>query len=181
MTSPKTKDENAEALASIEPEVRAQALLRLSVSSRTWSGEVLARISWLARFDPDRVVRMMACAALRWAPAESAVPILVRVIRDRSEMASVRAEAMEALSYQPREAVPKAILLFGLRDSSPAVRFFAAYTAGELGAASTKGALERMAETDPGSTRFGRVRTKARIALRRLRLLVRTRRPSPPR
>lgn len=96
------------------------------------------------------MVRMVACSALRWAPAELAVPLLVRVIRDRTELSSVRAEAMEALSYQPPAAVPKAILLFGLRDGSPAVRFFAAYASGELRVPSTKCALERMVENDHG-------------------------------
>ncbi len=157
------------ALASINPDVRARALLRLAASWNTWSDDVLARILWLARSDRNRVVRMVACSALRWAPAELAVPLLVRVIRDRTELSSVRAEAMEALSYQPPAAVPKAILLFGLRDGSPAVRFFAAYASGELRVPSTKCALERMVENDHGTTRFGRVRTKARMALRRLR------------
>lgn len=168
MTVPKDVGKNLEELGSVNPDVRARSLLRLAVAWNTWSDEVLTRILWLARSDTNRAVRMVACAALRWAPPESAVPVLVRVIRDRTELASVRAEAMEALSYQPPAAVPKAILLFGLRDGSPGVRFFAAYAAGELGALSTKRALSRMAESDRGTTRFGRVRSKARMALRRL-------------
>ena len=40
------------------------------------------------------------------APSSVALPALLAVLANKSELASVRQEAMEALAYHPREQVP---------------------------------------------------------------------------
>lgn len=125
-------------------------------------------VAALATSDPDRVVRIMCCHTMKWAPSAIALPALLGVLRNPSELASVRQEAMEALAYHPRERVPEAVVAAGLRDPSPQVRFFAAYTAGELRLSSTRPALRALLENDRASTPFGRVRTAARRALGQL-------------
>lgn len=153
-----------------DPRARIAALLLLATRMATASTATVRKVSKMMHEDPDRVVRIMCCHAFRWAPTDVAVPELVRVFRRTGEFASVRKEAMEALSYHPRSAVPSTVVVAGLSDASSLVRFFAAYTAGELTTVRARRRLQQMAECDNGYTRFGRVRTAAKQALRQLSL-----------
>ncbi|MBK8212177.1 MAG: HEAT repeat domain-containing protein [Myxococcales bacterium] len=155
-------------LSQTDPSKRVRALMTLPTRRRRPSPSAYRLVAALATSDPDRVVRIMCCHTMKWAPSAIALPALLGVLRNPSELASVRQEAMEALAYHPRERVPEAVVAAGLRDPSPQVRFFAAYTAGELRFSSTRPALRALLENDRASTPFGRVRTAARRALGQL-------------
>jgi HEAT repeat protein len=80
-------------------------------------------------------------------------PALARVLSDRTESATVRAYAAEALGHllQGADLVlaeVRAAILAGLRGPEPQVRFWSAFAAGVLGLQETRTHLVYLADTD---------------------------------
>ncbi|MFO0662766.1 MAG: HEAT repeat domain-containing protein [Polyangiaceae bacterium] len=157
-------------LDSASVDARVESLLKLATNFPVRHTDRVIRI---ALRDRSRVVRIMACHALRWG-SPKAIATLAKIGGSLDEHVSVRAEAIEALSYHDAKMVPISLLLRALRDDAPIVRFFAAYSLGELGIVRATPALELVAERDKGRTRFGTVSKAANAALKQIAAFTRT-------
>jgi HEAT repeat protein len=88
-----------------------------------------------------------AAWVLGWLGLSNTVPSLRATALNPHLEVTVRGHATEALGVmQAREAVPDLITL--LSDSSPELRYWAAYALGQIGDSVSIPALERMASTD---------------------------------
>jgi len=106
---------------------------------------------------------------------------LLAALTDGTEEPTVRGQAAEALAwhYLMRGRCPVvAPLLATLDDSSPEVRFWAAYALGIIGAHDALPALERLAATDHATVPFGAVGEEAVHAITTIH--ARRRRAHPP-
>jgi HEAT repeat protein len=88
---------------------------------------------------------MSAAYALGLLGGAKAISALREVLANHREDASVRGQAAESLCFA-NEAVPD--LIAALKDQSPDVRFWSAYSLGLLGSESALAELERLASSD---------------------------------
>jgi HEAT repeat protein len=126
-------------------------------------------------FDPVASVRFAAAHALGFFGAERSASRLRDLVADREEAIAVRGAAAEALgNLRDHDAIP--VLMRGLHDRSPSVRFWCAYSLGELHAVSAVSALRRAASAERAWLRtWGSVRQE----MLRVAELVERRRPVP--
>jgi HEAT repeat protein len=88
-----------------------------------------------------------AAYALGWLSVPETIPAVRAAASNAQLDADVRGHAVEALGVmEAREAVPDLVAL--LSDGSPEVRYWAAYSLGQIGDAAAVPALERMAAED---------------------------------
>jgi HEAT repeat protein len=118
-----------------------------------------------ALIDGDRMKQSAAAWALGGLGLSRSVQTLRTVATNPEADPDVRAHAVEALGMMEAvQAVPDLIAL--LSDASAEIRYWAAYSLGEIGDPVSIPALERIASTDSGSLSHGRsVREEARDAL----------------
>ena len=96
--------------------------------------------------------RAAAAYALGFLGDLKAVDPLVETLGNLEESTEVRAYAAEALGHllqeKPVLADARLAITSGLRDRSPEVRFWCAFSAGVLGLAESRPQLEQMADSD---------------------------------
>lgn len=122
-----------------------------------------------ATYDPSRIVRMNAVAALGIQASSSTIfSRLVEVASDEAEAVSVRSEAIEALGVAEVDVVP--LLRHLLQDKSPQVRYAVIVALGNLHASELSPELSLIAEQDrgrlPGGARVSAIARRTLAALK---------------
>lgn len=140
----------------------AKALMRLRAES---AAPTLVRV--LEQGTPSK--QSAAAYALGWLQVPSTIPALRAAAVDAHLDVEVRGHATEALGVmQAREAVPDLVAL--LSDESPELRYWAAYSLGQIGDPASIPELERVAANDAGVLfRHGSVKQEALEALATIR------------
>lgn len=118
----------------------AKALIRLRAES---SADTLIRI-----LNQGNLSKQAAAAyALGWLNVSDSIPALLAAAVNPHLDENVRGHAIEALgTMHAREAVPELLKL--LSEESPELRYWAAYSLGQIGDPASIPALERMASHD---------------------------------
>jgi HEAT repeat protein len=91
--------------------------------------------------------RAAAAFAIQMVSTPKTVRALERVVKNKSERPRVRGEAAEALAHCHRRE-SHAVLLAGLNDSSKDVRFWSAFSLGEMAETRALPSLRRLTATD---------------------------------
>lgn len=91
--------------------------------------------------------RAAAAFALQMVTSPRTIKALERVVRNKSESSLVRGEAAEALAHCHRKRSHE-VLLAALEDSSKEVRFWCAFSLGEMAEKRALLPLRRLAESD---------------------------------
>jgi HEAT repeats len=91
--------------------------------------------------------RAAAAFALQMVSTPRTVRALESVVRNKSESPRVRGEAAEALAHSHRKT-SHTVLLAGLNDPSKDVRFWCAFSLGEMAEKRALPSLKRLAATD---------------------------------
>lgn len=103
----------------------------------------------------DPIRQAAAAWALGWTGGSGSLPSLREVAADPNRQVDVRAHATEALGVRSdRESVP--VLLDLLLCELPDLRFWAAYSLGQIGDPSALPALERVASNENATTKDNR-------------------------
>ena len=98
---------------------------------------------------PDAEVRKWAAYALGFVGEKVDAVALSAIFADRSEAIDVRAHAGEALGHiGAATAETRDVLIEGLSDPSPEVRFWGAFAVGNYGDAAAIPKLQELVETD---------------------------------
>jgi hypothetical protein len=149
------------ALGSEQAELQAEAASAIGLLP---SDEGVDPLVNRLRGDPVVFVREAAAYGLGLLAVDGALGALVGAMNDRREIPSVRGTAAEALSHFGAEAVEP--LIEALKDDSAEVRFWAAFSLGELGDPGALPELARVASTDTGVVEgWGTVRKEAADAI----------------
>jgi len=123
----------------------------------------------LLKGDSSSDVRFYAIYGLGLLQSDSAVAPILRVLENDSEDPGVRGIAAETLSVFGGEQVIES-LINCLTDRQAEVRYWAAFSLGEMGARSALSGLRRLAETDQSSLSDGRsVHKEAAEAIGKIR------------
>lgn len=159
-----------ELLSDPSEQVREEAALDLGLlaggdmEDDTDRTEAVQRLLNMVDRDPTKSVRLAALHALGMIGSSISTPGLIRVLEDPSEDAEVRADAAEASAHVGDERIVDA-LIDSLSDSSPLVRYSAAYALGEQGDPKAVPSLTELASHDDAETKWGSVASSARRAL----------------
>lgn len=146
-------------LASVDPEVRRDAVMRLGV----WHLPEAARAAAVALGDRDPSVRVAAMQAVLALPVDEAAALLIPLLQDRNEF--VRQEAAYALGRTGSHLAVEPLIEALERDRKSSVRGAAAVALGQIGDDRAAGPLIRALERRFGSRNalgrlFGRTQSE---------------------
>ena len=106
--------------------------------------------------ESSKAVRLAAIHSLGIVSSSLSAAPLISVLQDRNESPDMRADAAEALANVQAEGVVDE-LISHLVDTSPLVRYSAAYALGQQGDARALPALRKLAASDRDTTPWGAV------------------------
>jgi HEAT repeat protein len=162
MARKKSVDRILAGLVDASPAVRLDALERLDFlawrrvhPTRRQRFQAFRAAVTCLRTDADARVRARAAQAFLFWPGLQALRPLLAAARDSGETARVRSQAIEGIgnSLQGREAsklrrLAMPLLLAGLRDPEPEVRFWSLYAVGVMRAREARPLVEALAASD---------------------------------
>jgi HEAT repeat protein len=137
--------------------VREEAAAGLGLVSR---GDAVEWLSSALEHDSSKAVRSAVLHALGLLSSPQSTAGVMKVLQNPNEDAELRADAAESLAHVEDERIVGA-LMDALHDSSPLVRYSAAYALGQQGDATALAALRDVAAHDPGITPWGSVASGA--------------------
>lgn len=134
-------------------QVREEAAVGLGLVSQDDGVEVLLNA---LQQDSSKSVRLAALHALGILSSPQSAAGVIKVLQDLEEDAHVRADAAEALAHIKDESIVD-VLIDSLQDSSPLVRYSAAYALGQQGETRALPRLRDLASRDRGTTPWGSI------------------------
>ena len=170
MKSPEAGALLRELLADPSEQVREEAALGLGlvaggdVEDDATRDDAVQRLLNVLDQDASKSVRLAALHALGIISSPASTPGILKVLQDLEEDAEVRADAAEASAHLRDERIVD-VLIDSLEDSSPLVRYSAAYALGEQGDAKAIPRLTELASRDGAATPWGSVGSSAQRAL----------------
>lgn len=154
------------ALRADNTDLRCQVALSLG---RLGGSTSIMSLVQVLNADPEPTVRACCAKALGWIVDEASEKALRATLDDPTQPEDVRGHAAEALSNFATQSSVEA-LINALRASEPEVRYWAAYSLGQLGADEALPELERIRDTDESSLATGEsVRSEALDAIDKIR------------
>lgn len=109
--------------------------------------KVISTLIAIMQKDADTGIRRAAAYSLGWYSGKNAAQALIHTMENQSEDISVRARATEALGILG-ETVAVLPLINALQSTIPEIRFWAAYSLGQLRDPRALPYLEHLSETD---------------------------------
>ncbi|MEJ7602139.1 MAG: HEAT repeat domain-containing protein [Kofleriaceae bacterium] len=160
------RDVFLELLADPEERIREDAAMSLSLVTSAADSVAIAALIDKVRHDAAKSVRIAGMFTLGMMNVSAAASVMLALLADLVEDDELRADAAEAMAHMTDDLIFDA-LFAALDDTSPLVRYSAAYALGEQGDSRAIAKLTDLA-ADQAMTPWGTVSSSAESALEQL-------------